>query len=478
MTDLSASAYIQLIIAGICAIVAFLGSYLGLARTILFILVATIPFDLISSRYGSLNVGIIYLLGASVYLNRRIPRSRHNDYRAIWFGVGVLVFAYALAFLWNQKPITMLKATYLIGLGSNVAMFYLVSVFVKTEEDVHAFFKALLVCNILVLGYCCLQILAEFTRIVPFGIQEFAFTKNRMTGAEGANRRLMGPFLGPGILAEFFVLVTYVLLYYRLTTKRFPRLIPLVVFGNMCALIATGNRGGFLVLIAGFFLFALVFKKMVPFRTVMVIGVLGLLFLGGASYITYKYTTFNVLYGRLAETEVSGAVPDTRKGWPEYIEEVTNVSPVFGTGVRLLLLGDIVDERTGKMKSNAPLDKVRGYPHSLYIYVYFTMGVVGLVAYAIFYLILVGYVRRPRYDYPDDPLMSNMHRLALFVLAVFAVDQFKIEFLRHSYVDYQNFITALVSFFLAARNIPPRGSRSPGTAGDETAPLDTSRSIP
>lgn len=437
---------IQLTVALAGGIVVYLFSFMGHSRWLFHFLVVSSPFQIVDSRYGTLNMALTYMLGVSALLDRKLKTPRRPELIRIWLALGLVAFAYALCFVWNMKPITFMKLIYLVGLGSNLVLMYLVTVFVTTEEDVHRFFKLIIICNGLVLGYCFLQVLAGFTQIIPFGIQEFAFIKNR-NALGGEDRRLMGPFSGAGILAEYFVIMIFLLLYYRLFTKRYKRAIPLLVFLNMCAMVGTGNRGGFITMIIGFIAFVFTFKEQLNLKMVARVGVVGVILMTLASVIMYKYTDFNILYERLMNTEIDGGVPDTRAGWPEYIDEAMEKSPIFGIGIRIVAFMDATNER-GEVTNPGLYKKARSYPHSLYIYLFYTMGFLGLVVYALMFgALLFSYVSIGRIR-SGNAFLDKMHKLAILIMCLFAIDQFKIEFLRPQFSDYQHFLVIMLTTFL------------------------------
>ncbi|WP_027182961.1 O-antigen ligase family protein [Desulfovibrio inopinatus] len=449
--NLSEGQVIQLLIAMGGGLFLFVLAQMGFDRFLYQFLIVMIPFQIIDSRYGSLNVAIAYTVALSCFLKRRKKLLPRPELKPIYLVIVFVIMAYAISFIANPRPFTMLKLTYLIGIGSNLAMAYLVFIFTQTEEDLHLFYRLIILCNVFVVAYCVLQIIAGFTRIVPFGIQEFAFSHNRTNlGMGEEERRLMGPFSGPGVMAEYLVVMIYMLLYYRVTTKHYPRLIPVLIFLNLCILIGTGNRGGIFVLIGGFVLFVWAFRQYLPLKRVVFIGGIGLAFVTVASVVMLTFTQFNVLYDRLAKTEMHGAVPDTRACWPQYIDEGFNLGPLVGTGIRLVLPGDLIDSE-GKKQLPPRGALIRGYPHSLYIYLFYTLGLLGLCVYALLYgTIFLVFFNAARRTYSPDHFLSGVHKLGMIMLVIIAVDQFKIEMLRHNYVDFQHFVVVVLCFFLSS----------------------------
>ena len=88
------------------------------------------------------------------------------------------------------------------------------------------------------------------------------------------------------------------------------------------------------------------------------------------------------------------------------------------------------------------------YPHNLYLYLLYTIGVMGLFAYLAFFGSIVRrYWKNASWSCGDD-LSDGMTKLALLMVVIIAVDQLKIEFLRFGTVDYLQFVFALLAIYL------------------------------
>ena len=190
--------------------------------------------------------------------------------------------------------------------------------------------------------------------------------------------------------------------------------------------------------------------------------------LGGlASFVMLKYTDFNVLYARLAGTEIEGFVPDDRKGWKYVVERIAD-RPVLGHGPRI-----VRREEYDQPPRNWPMDFINWYPHNLYLFILYTTGVVGLLAYGIWassYWIALCRLRR-RWDDARYRVAKGLPTLGMIVFVAFLVDQYKVEFLRHYLLDYQHYLAALFGMFAALRKVDyasrqaPAGSGPGGAAG-------------
>jgi O-antigen ligase len=146
------------------------------------------------------------------------------------------------------------------------------------------------------------------------------------------------------------------------------------------------------------------------------------------------------MYDRLEATEFQGALPDTRATtWATSWQYITQ-KPVLGHGPRLRLSNDDDSLFRGHVQIT--------YPHNLYLYQLYTVGVLGMVAYLAFFgSIARRYWKNASWSSGDD-LSDGMAKLAVLMLALIAVDQLKIEFLRFLTVDYLQFIFALLAIYL------------------------------
>ena len=97
----------------------------------------------------------------------------------------------------------------------------------------------------------------------------------------------------------------------------------------------------------------------------------------------------------------------------------------------------------------------RGYvplgfnPHSLYLFLLLTIGIVGFTMYMIFFFLLIGRWWKWRRQQHDDPMIEGMPRLALVIMFVFLITEYRIEFLRFTVNDYQQYMFALWATMLA-----------------------------
>jgi O-antigen ligase len=435
MFEITTNHLIQLLIAMGCGLFLFILSYVGLQRLLFKALIIIIPFQFIDSVYGSLNMALTYVLGASMLLNQSWIKKGSDENWPLMIPFFILLCSFILS--WTQAPgIFMTKnAFYLIMLGSNVVLFYMSYHFISEEEDIHAFFKLLFLCNALVICYCIVQLIVGFGEFRFLGIKEFTFQQNRL------DRRLVGPFNAVGITAEYLVIQCLLIGYYIMTVNRYRMAGVILIFSNIAVLIGTGNRGGFISFIVGLILFNYVFRKSLGLKKIAVGSfVIFILFISASVYMI-KYTDFNVLYSRIAGTKMHGITPEDRGGWPLVIDKAMK-KPTLGHGPRL------VSKTDQDIPAAWPKQEIGFYPHNLYLYIFYTMGVLGLFAYGTLgFVCFKSFLKSRRKVFNDKSFVSGLPSLAILVFAIVLLDQMKVEALRYYLLDYQHFLSALFGMF-------------------------------
>jgi O-antigen ligase len=235
-----------------------------------------------------------------------------------------------------------------------------------------------------------------------------------------------------------------VLLYGYLTEREAPRRWTyLSVFGvNTVFLLATGNRGGFVLFFLGVALFFWSFRKELGAGRIVRLVLTGTACMAMAAFIVLNFTRFNVMFDRLAGTEFESAVvPDTRVGvWEDSWEAILE-APITGHGPKLAL---------GPAGSYVAGMQQISFPHSLPLYILYTTGVIGLLAYAGFFGALAVRLGRRLRRVPQsmDPAVAGIPRLSFIIFLLFCASQLRIEMLRTGLVDYQHFVFMLFGVLL------------------------------
>jgi hypothetical protein len=427
------------------ALLALLAAYAGPEKWTVSIVFLLTPFQPVETKFATVNVLIAYVVFAAYVLRGRI-----TYVPALAFTI--LLFLVMLASLSQADPASWrLHVVYIFSIGSAFCLFYVFYNAVVRIRDPNFFINLFLALNWLVVLYCGLQLLLTMPWFpidrsdLPFDIQG-----NRA----GEDPRLAGPFGAIGLTAEYLVLSTMFIAFvsaYRVPGHSKPSLAVLATL-NFLFLVATGNRGGFLVLLGGGLLFLYMFRDKLSIKTTINTVIIGVLALSAASYVTVNYTKFDRLYDRLDATEFEGAMPDTRATTWQTSWEFIVQKPVLGHGPELLLSksGD------GLFRGHVQIT----YPHNLYLYLLYTVGVVGLVAYLAFFGSIVRRYWRNASWRSGNELSDGMTKLALLMVTIIAADQLKIEFLRFVTVDYLQFVFALLAIYLGLGDTKVPAERS------------------
>ncbi|MCG6870477.1 MAG: O-antigen ligase family protein [Gammaproteobacteria bacterium] len=389
-------------------------------------LILLIPFQVIDSRYGSINVVLIYI-AALAFLAR-------GDLRRLPLFVPFLILIAAYTLSLGQVPSGkwFFHVIYLISLASNILLFYMVYNLALESGDWRYFRNLLVVQNILIAIYSVLQLGAGYNDIKFFGISEFQMNENREDG------RLVGPFKATGVMVEYLAIQIFILSYALLRDKkiRYRAIYISLIFLNIFFMIASGNRGGIVTLVLGAMGFVVLFGKEMGYRRVLGGGIVAAILLTGASYIVIEYTNFNTLYERLGETEIEGGVPDTRSiTWPQAINKF-NQSPILGSGP---YYKEVQDANNGELR----------YPHSLYLFVPVTLGISGSLAYLIFFYAMATKIGSPWREQVQRDVISGLPKLGILILCIFFVSEIRIEMLRFKLTDYQHYLFVLFGVLAA-----------------------------
>ncbi len=423
--DFSSSQWLQLNIAAALAVIAFIFVYSAPTKWVVTGLILIIPFQIISSRYGSLNIYLVYLI-AFVFL----LRGQIRELPFIGF-VAAIVFAYAVSFS-QVPPVTRADhLLYLFFVGSNFLVFYIIYNYYRSNPDARGFLYLLVFLNVLVLIYSFAQLIVGINPNSPLFSGEIGLRPPREDG------RLTGPFGTVGLTAEYTVIAVFVLGFMLMTMRlslKSKLFLFFLILGNFAVMIATGNRGGILVLVMCGVFFLFLFRRELGGKGIAnALGGIAFAF-SVAAAIIINYSDFNMLFDRLAETEIEEGIPDTRsRVWPDTWARIQE-HPIAGQGPQLRL-SDSTYQRPG-----APQQVEM--PHNLYLYLMDTLGTLGLLAYLGFFFILYYRYASCRFD-DADPVVKGIPKLAMVLMLVFIIDQMKIEFLRSIATEYQHFMFML-----------------------------------
>lgn len=411
------------------------------------VLLVLIPFQTIETRFGSSSVLMAYVLAVVLLLNGGL-RVR------MLAALGLILLAYLISLSQASRVIIALHVFYLFQFFSCFAVFLLAYNFSRLVENERVVVNLLLLVNGLVLLYCALQVGAgPGANVSLFGIEALSTNANREIG----DARLVGPFGNPGATAGYFTLMT-LLCAMELMFARGARgwLVRSIIVLNLIGLVATGNRAAFVVLVATFPAFLFMLRREIGARKVVRYAVGGVAALVIASAVAVAFTDFNRMFDRLATvTENEGGVPGTREGtWPVAIDKIKN-DPWLGEGPFY-----VYPEAAEKL--GWPRADFDDYPHSLYLYLLRTVGLIGLSAVLWFFVQAWLLLYSAQKLESLDKYSTSILRVGMVLIPAFLLAQVTLEFPRPSTMDYAQFVFALVGLLVGVAD--RRGANLPASS--------------
>ena len=255
------------------------------------------------------------------------------------------------------------------------------------------------------------------------------------TTAVGEFTRLSAPMGDYELLAELLAIGAVSCVWLALQAHGLPA-IAWSAAGIWCAgaVLATGTRGGVVLVALGLAMIVL-FRRQASHRVrLLVIGALGLI-------IVLQFSSFfgraGGVFERFAKTNTSADVAtllNRERSWGPYLDQLETGAEYalgFGSGT----------------------DFPREYPHSIYVYLLYTQGVIGLLLFA---TLLATVTLRGVLAVRG---LARPVPLELFVIIIWlvAIDGVKIEFVRLP--GYQVLIWGVVGLAVGARRLlaPARG---------------------
>ena len=429
---LSASAALQLAFVGLMALLLFVAAYRLPQKVVGTALILLIPFQAVETKYASTNVLLTYVLFAAMLMRERIVRLPMLPQ------ILLVMFAYLISMSLTHRATYMMHGLYLFSLVSAFLVFWIAYDLTQRYETLRGIANLLIALNVLVAIYCIVQlIVGPGERPAFLGIHELAMMPVRK------DYRLTGPFGGAGTISEYLVIMIFMIVHQMINTRRLAvrwALLGLLVT-DLILLVTTGARGGYVVLVGAGILFLWMFRSILgPARTIrLALG--GGLLVVAAGVFAVTFTDFDRLFQRLEDTQIEAGIPDTRAVvWPIAWEEI-KTRPLFGQGPRLRF----PDEENGATYKG---HKFILYPHNLYLFLLVNIGVTGLIAVLIFLGTPLYRCWKLSSNGLADPYDASFARISVVIMAVFFMNQIKIEFLRFALVDYWHFIFALLGILV------------------------------
>jgi O-antigen ligase len=428
----------QLGAAIIGAIAILIAAYAAPLRVSVGILLVMIPFQPIETRLGSANVLMTYVLFGALLLRGRL------QYLPLLGPLLLVVLAYLVSI--GQLPPAMYfdHGLHLFFVASGLLVFILSYNMARETRQPRFIVDLLIASNVIAVIYCFIQFsVGPGEKMVFFGIDEFWMHRNRGSG----DPRVVGPFGSATTSSAYFMAITLLLIYEILHARKRRRVaLGILAVANLAVLLGTANRGSFLVLIGSLVIFLYLFRTQLGIVRSIQLLVFSIAALVGTGLFVTNHTEFGNMFARLENvTQFEGGIPDTRQqAWPRAWSAIQE-KPWFGHGPRLWAWQGF--ERSGV--SVHPDQLVMGYPHNLYLHLLLTIGVFGTACMLAFLLIAAWRIYKGatrgthRNDYEHGLVLVGV------LLSVgFFIDELKIEFLRHSSIDYVHFVFAQFGIFL------------------------------
>ncbi|MEM9057238.1 MAG: hypothetical protein AAGD86_07160, partial [Pseudomonadota bacterium] len=279
--DFSTGQWFQLIIALFLGVVLFLLAYLTKPKVSIFFLLLLLPFQVINSRYGTLNLVLVYLVGVAWLLRGQLKLF------PLLGSVIAIFFCYMISTTQALRATYFDHLLYMVTVGGSFLFFYLAYNYFRQYRDLEDAFKMFLWLNGLVLASGTIQLIAGDQAVAFLGVEEFKLRGNLIE-----HQRLIGPFGSAGTNGEYFALNILMLGYLLMHRKQFGRLtivVPLAL-GNLAFLIATGSRGSFLALIIGILIFLFMFRRQLGVGGSMRLVAVGMVGIVAMGVVVVKYT--------------------------------------------------------------------------------------------------------------------------------------------------------------------------------------------
>jgi O-antigen ligase len=427
----------------IAILLIFFFTSIGRRAVVMAALLVMIPFQFIDTKYGTSSEIMAYTMAGVMVLTQGLRLRMLPE-------MGLIILAYLASFALADRDMTTFHLVFMFEFFSCFIVFILAYNFALSIESTKSVMDVLLAINVLIVLYCGLQLIAgPGEAFTPFGIETFAFNSNR----DPSDPRLVGPFGNPGTTAGYFTLMLYACAVELMFAEgRRRRLVQGLIAVNLLGLVATGNRTGFLILVAMFPVFLFVFKRQLGPRRITQYVLGGVVTAVIVSAVAVVYTDFGSMFERLSKvTETEAGVPTTRaETWPIAIEKIKE-RPWFGEGPHFLTAEDaeamnqmrIEFEELGKLET-----VFDPYPHSLYLYLLRTVGIFGLIAVVWYFVqawrILRAGVRRV----VVDDYSAALVRLGIVLIPAFLIAQITLEFSRPDTMDYGQFIFGLIGMLI------------------------------
>lgn len=399
----------------------------GLALAVLFL-----PFPK-GTSYGTTNMAFMLLIFLAWVFRVSTGRAKVAGRTPVDLPILGLVMAYGLSFynvaVPEYIPLAWGQFTRFL---TYIFLLYLMVNIVRTTADVRKIFIVQCISCFLVCMCAVFEQLYPGSAIVPGWIDFSA------TYGTGHGVRVGSTFLDYELFGEYCALnliVQLFMLQHASSVSRKAMVGGLMVLTFYC-LFATVTRGALITFMAGMIYLAWLSRKRLSFvrLTAGVCLVVGLI--AGGDFAMSHFTTSDSVLERLFKSEIVNGMPDSRgPAWIAVWEEVMK-SPVIGHGPYYS-----IEKGMG----------LKWWPHNVYLYYAYIVGIVGLFFFLWILRELWRASRPQAASMNSGTYIQGATVLVRVLLFMFMLDQTKIDYLRNG--TYSFFAWFLFGLILAVSNV-------------------------
>jgi O-antigen ligase len=390
----------------------------------------------------------------------------------------LFLFAYVLSFFNVETSKELSESLRVLWRTvASIMYFYMVVTFVNDEKKVILLTKVACGVCALVMVTAVIELFFPGAKIIPGWIGLASNVGEGKFGYRVQGVRVGGVFASHGMLSDFGTQMFF-LMVYHVVRSRNP--IEKTIWGavtllTVAAVVATANRGAFVGFVVGLGYLLYLFRgRLSVTRLAFVAAAVASMFVAAELVLT-RYTYAVSLTDRLTGTTFEGIIPETRTmTWkPALAKSLDHPfighGPYYDTGVGL----------TSQF-----------WPHNSFIFYFYTIGVLGLLAYLAIVFRVWQYSKSYLIPEARGTPLSDISKILRVILTVFLVEQMRTD---HQRDDIYPYIMWMVFGLVTATALVIRekyqggqtGERGPwptngrsGTPGRHNGPIGPSASRP
>jgi O-antigen ligase len=210
--------------------------------------------------------------------------------------------------------------------------------------------------------------------------------------------------------------------------------------------------------------FLFVFRRELGPKRVTTFAIGGIAAFLLAAVVAISFTDFDTMFTRMERvTETKGGMPSTRsQTWPAAIAKIKErpwfgYGPYYPSAEALAKSGELNVEFEDLSKIVTAYDP---YPHSLYLFLLRTVGIVGLIPVVGFFFWTWRVIYVAGRERKLDAYTAAMVRMGHLLIPAFLVAQITLEFNRDDTMDYAQFVFALMGLLVGLGDRDEAGASS------------------